>query len=118
MSDLRTYIGNAELFPSLRNWAFFNHAGVAPITRAAAEAMRQFAAQAEEGAYLGTTWYRDVEKLRQSAAALINAHHDEIAFIKNTSEGISIVAGGIDWQWGDRIVTTSVEYPANIYPWM
>ena len=25
---------------------------------------------------------------------------------------------GLDWQWGDRIVTTGVEYPANIYPWM
>jgi selenocysteine lyase/cysteine desulfurase len=38
--------------------------------------------------------------------------------VKNTSEGISIVANGIDWQWGDRVVTTNVEYPANIYPWM
>ena len=23
-----------------------------------------------------------------------------------------------DWKAGDRIVTTNVEYPANIYPWM
>ncbi|MGC4005107.1 MAG: aminotransferase class V-fold PLP-dependent enzyme [Pirellulales bacterium] len=38
--------------------------------------------------------------------------------MKNTSEGISIVANGIDWQWGDLIVTTGIEYPANIYPWM
>jgi selenocysteine lyase/cysteine desulfurase len=49
---------------------------------------------------------------------MINAHRDEIAFIKNTSEGISVVARGIEWQWGDVIVTTGVEYPANIYPWM
>ncbi len=49
---------------------------------------------------------------------MLNCHRDEIAFVKNTSEGISIVANGIDWQWGDRIVTTNVEYPANIYPWM
>jgi cysteine desulfurase / selenocysteine lyase len=49
---------------------------------------------------------------------MINAHRDEIAFVKNTSEGLAMVAGGIDWKPGDRIVTTGVEYPANIYPWM
>jgi len=80
--------------------------------------MRKFATEGEAGAYLATTWYQDIEKLRHSAAELINAHRDEIAFVKNTSEGISIVANGIDWQWGDRIVTTEVEYPANVYPWM
>src|SRR5207248_568925 len=52
------------------------------------------------------------------AAELLNAAAEEVAFVKNTSEGISIVANGIDWQWGDRIVTTGVEYPANIYPWV
>lgn len=118
MIDLKQYIGNAQAFPILRKWDFFNHAGVAPIPHVTAEAIRAFAAQAEEGAYLGTAWYQDIEKLRQSAAAMVNAHRDEIAFVKNTSEGIGIVANGLDWQWGDRIVTTAVEYPANIYPWM
>jgi len=116
--SIADYIGNLREFPVLHHWRFFNHAGVSPLPRVAADAMRTYARQAEEGAYLGTLWYADVERLRQSAAALINAHRDEIAFVKNTSEGISIVANGIDWQWGDRIVTTNVEYPANVYPWM
>jgi selenocysteine lyase/cysteine desulfurase len=116
--DLASAVGNADLFPVLRHWDFYNHAGVAPITGPAATAMRTFAEQAEQGAYLNTRWYADLEALRSLAATLINARKDEIAFVKNTSEGISIVASGIDWQWGDRIVTTTVEYPANIYPWM
>ncbi len=118
MSDLSTHVGNAEQFPILRNWHFFNHAGVCPLPRAAAEAMRKYAAEAENSAYLLGGWYKEIEKLRVSAAELINASQDEIAFVKNTSEGISIVANGLDWQWGDRIVTSAVEYPANIYPWM
>src|SRR3954470_19665361 len=118
MSDLASYIGNAEAFPVLREWEFFNHAGVSVLPRVSADALRRYAAEAESGAYLGTTWYLDVEKLRVLAATLINAHPDEIAFVKNTSEGISIVANGLDWQWGDRIVSSAVEYPANIYPWM
>jgi selenocysteine lyase/cysteine desulfurase len=118
MNAIMEIIGNVDLFPVLRQWAFFNHAGVSPLPAAAADAMRAFAAQAESAAYLSSGWYQEIEKLRQQAAALLDCHRDEIAFVKNTSEGISIVANGIDWQWGDRIVTTNVEYPANIYPWM
>ena len=117
-AELSSLIGNSEAFPVLKHWHFFNHAGVAPLPRVAGEALARYAEQAQQGAYLGTGWYLDIEKLRVAAAALINAHRDEVAFVKNTSEGISIVANGIDWQWGDRIVTTAVEYPANIYPWM
>ncbi|HZZ42034.1 MAG TPA: aminotransferase class V-fold PLP-dependent enzyme [Tepidisphaeraceae bacterium] len=118
MRPIAELVGNEEEFPVLRNWVFLNHAGVCPLPRVAAEALRTYAQQAEAAGYLGAAWYLELEKLRQETAALINAHRDEIAFVKNTSEGLSIVARGIDWQWGDRIVTTNVEYPANVYPWM
>ena len=118
MSELRRYVGNPEAFPILRSWDFFNHAGVAPITQAAADAFKKYANESESGAYLATSWYADVERLRLLAASMIHAHRNEIAFVKNTSEGLSIVASGLDWQWGDRIVTTGIEYPANIYPWI
>jgi selenocysteine lyase/cysteine desulfurase len=118
MNAITDFIGKAELFPILRNWAFFNHAGVSPLPKVAAAAMQAYLAQAQSAGYLSAGWYPEIEKLRQDSAALINAHRDEIAFVKNTSEGISIVASGIDWQYGDRIVTTNIEYPANIYPWM
>ena len=112
------FIGNADEFPVLRHWDFFNHAAVCPLPRAAADALRRFAMQAETIAYIDTGWYRDIGALRQSAAAMINATRDEIAFVKNTSEGLAIVANGVAWNTGDRIVTTAVEYPANVYPWM
>ncbi len=118
MTTIHSYIGNDDAFPILRKWHFFNHAGVSPLPRVAADAISAYATQARDSAYLDNAWYGDVEKLRQTTAALLNAHRDEIAFVKNTSEGISIVAQGIDWQWGDKIVTTAVEYPANVYPWM
>src|SRR4051812_30736739 len=118
MPSLQDYIGNAAEFPVLNSCIFLNHAGVCPLPKVAADALRAYAAQAEQSAYLSATWYHDLEKLRQESASLINAHRDEIAFVKNTSEGLSIVAKGIEWQWGDRIVTTNVESPANVYPWM
>ena len=121
MSELHgidRYIGNDREFPVLRHWDFFNHAAVAPLTAAAASALRGFADQAETVAYIDTGWYREISALRETVARVINATKEEIAFVKNTSEGIAIVAGGVDWTADDRIVTTGVEYPANVYPWM
>lgn len=118
MNPLETLVGNAEAFPVLARRDFFNHAGVAPIPRVAADAIRRYAQQAESDVYLDSGWYREVEITRATASRLINAVPDEVALVKNTGEGLSIVARGIDWQRGDRIVTTAVEYPSNIYPWM
>ncbi len=105
-------------FPILREMAFFNHAGVAPISGPAAEALRQYTQQAVTKAYCGARWYPRAQQVKQSAAQLIGADTpDEIAFVANTSTGISLVAKGLDWKPGDEAVITNVEYPANRYPW-
>lgn len=107
-----------DAFPILRELAFFNHAGVAPISARAAAALRDFATQAEQKAYLKSGWYKRVREIKSLAARLIHARGDEeIAFIPNTSTGISLVARGLAWRPGDQVVITSVEYPANRYPW-
>src|SRR5204862_1541321 len=60
---ISSLIGNSDAFPILRQWDFFNHAGVCPLPRVAADALRKYAQQAEEVAYVETGWYRDTEKL-------------------------------------------------------
>lgn len=105
-------------FSILDHLTFFNHAGVAPISPAAAAALRDYAAHAESRAYVGGGWYRRVKEVKQAAARLINARgHHEIAFVGNTSAGLGLVARGLDWVPGDNVVITAVEYPANRYPW-
>ncbi len=108
----------ADEFPITRSWTFLNHAAVAPISRSAHQAVVEFADQAMHDAYLTGKWYTKIEEVRESAAALIGAKKSEIAFAKNTSEGIAFVAAGLEWQKGDEIVSTSVGYPSMVYPWM
>ena len=105
-------------FPILNHYNFFNHAGVAPIAARAAAAIRLYADQTESAAYLTGKHYRQAETCRQLAAKLINAHPTEIAFVKNTSEGLAFVANGLTWHAGDEIISTAVEYPSNVYPWV
>lgn len=107
-----------DLFPVTKNYNFQNHAGVAPLSRPAAEAMRTYIGELAEEAGIRSGFYRHAEQVRRSAARLINALPEEVTFIKNTTEGIGWVANGLSWNTGDNVVTTNVEFPANVYPWM
>lgn len=104
-------------FPITRNYNFQNHAGVAPICRRAADAARAYLKHAEENAYVKGDFYKHAERVRAQVALLINANPDEVTFTKNTSEGLSLVANGLSWQSGDNVVTSNVEFHANMYPW-
>jgi selenocysteine lyase/cysteine desulfurase len=106
-------------FPVTRELAYLNHAGVAPISTRAQEAIERFSAEATRfGAFHYTRAYdHEIERVRGRAAALLSAQPGEIAFVKNTTEGLGIVAAGLDWRAGDRVVTCDLEYPSNVYPW-
>jgi selenocysteine lyase/cysteine desulfurase len=106
-------------FPVAANLIYLNHAAVAPLPSPVASALAGFAVDARDyGSLHYAKWLQTYENCRLSAARLINAHRDEIAFVKNTSEGISIVANGFRWSPGDRIVAFREEFPSNYYPWL
>jgi selenocysteine lyase/cysteine desulfurase len=105
--------------PASRRWTFLDHAAVAPITERARQVMADWAADvAENGVVTWSAWQRQVEEARRRSGLLLNADPLDIAFIKNTSEGVGIVAEGVRWRDGDNLVTATDEYPANVYPWL
>ena len=105
-------------FPVTSEIIFFDHARVAPLPKRVKQVVTAFI---DDATRFGTahyeTWVLELERTRKKFAELINANRDEIAFVKNTSEGISIVANGFDWQLGDNVVIPDIEFPANVYPW-
>lgn len=105
-------------FPITKSYNFQDHAGVAPLSAPAAEALTAYAQELSTAAYLRGTYYRAVDHFRQAAARLLNAHADEITCVKNTSEGISYVANGIQWLTGDNVISNTMEFPSNFYPWL
>lgn len=60
-----------------------------------------------------------VERTRARFAAMIKVQTDEIAFTKNVSEGLNMVATGLPWEAGDNvIVCPELEHPNNVYCWL
>ncbi len=107
-----------EEFPVTRNRIFFDNARVAPLPLRAAKAAQDFLADStEHGTANYEKWMQKSESARKLFAKLIHADTSEVAFVKNTSEGISIVANGVDWRRGDNVVIPDIEFPANVYPW-
>ena len=104
-------------FPVTRELIFFDHARVAPLPERVRQVVTAFV---DDATRFGTahyeSWIAGIEQSRKNFARLINAGTDEVAFVKNTSEGLSIVANGLDWKSGDNVVIPDIEFPANVYP--
>src|SRR5438128_7677580 len=106
-------------FPVTQRWAFLDHAAVAPLSRRAQNAITAWAADMTLNGDVNLgAWQRRVEEVRGLCARLLNADPLDLAFVKNTSEGVGIVAEGYPWRAGDNVVIAEEEYPANVYPWL
>jgi cysteine desulfurase/selenocysteine lyase len=107
-----------DQFPVTKRLIYLNHAAVAPLCRPAAEAMIGLTSDVlENGSLHYDRWNETYDGVRKSAARLVNASPDELAIVKNTSEGIATIAVGLDWRPGDHLVAFREEFPANQYPW-
>ena len=109
-----------DQFPILAGAPYLNHAAVGPWPRCTTEAVQAFA---EENMRHGSAnfweWVTRENELRQNLAQLTGAaSEDDIALLKNTTEGISMVAWGLDWQPGDNLVLPVGEFPSNRLPWL
>ena len=105
-------------FPVTQHWAFFDHAAVSPISRAAHAALCSWADDVlHHGEVHEPEWEKEIENIRALAAQLLDTSPEWIAFVKNTSEGIGFVAEGYPWKPGDNVVLPADEYPSNVYPW-
>lgn len=107
-----------DQFPVREHLIYLNHAGVTPLCRRAADAMKHLADEARDfGSFHYDHWLAAYDGVRRAAAKLVNGAPADIALVKNTSEGIATIAMGFDWRAGDKIVAFEEEFPANYYPW-
>jgi selenocysteine lyase/cysteine desulfurase len=108
-----------DQFPVAERYRYFDHAGVAPIPQVAADAAWWWA---DRMLRQGKVDYDELEErqetTRAAAAALMGVPAVDVAFIKNTTEGLAFVAAGLDWAPGDRVVVPDLEFPSTLYPWL
>src|SRR6056297_1027697 len=107
-----------ELFPVINRHSWLNHAAISPWPAAVGAAMRGFVEENIAQGPLGYAKWLDTEQsLRVRAAKLFGASEDDLALVKNTSEGLSLIASGLDWRPGDAMVCCAGDFPSNVLAW-
>jgi len=107
-----------EKIPALKNCTHLNCAAVSPPFSDTITEIKNFLKNRGEKANFDFfEWVEELEECRKKVAELVNASKEEIAFMLNTSQGINTVANMIDWERGDNLITSDLEFPSNSVPW-
>ena len=107
--------------PGLKHCSYLNMSYGPKSTPVTDEVVRM-ARYIEEYGTLSKEVMEEIERVYEGArvdvARLLGASTDEVALTRHVSEGINIVATGIDWEPGDEVIVTDEEHPAGSLPWM
>ncbi len=107
-----------QLFPAAKKYVYLNSAAVSPMPSVAVEAVtKQLRDVSENGTINMQDWLDTKKRCRILVAEMLKVKFENIAFLRNTSDGFSTVANGMNWAKGDNIVTFAKEFPANFYAW-
>lgn len=102
-------------FPLVRTLTYFNTGGLGPASQpaltVAEETTRKLQATSEHGHGL-------LAGARAKMAHYFGAQPEEIAFVRNASEGNSIVAAGVKLSAGDEVIFESHAHPGGSFPWL
>lgn len=109
-----------SLFPYLKsNLVYFDHAAVSPFSAPVREAIRSYLdRKTEKELNIFFDVLKTVVETKRRIGRLLNCPGERVAFFDNTSNGLNVVAAGLDWKTGDRIILTDIEFPANVYPFL
>jgi cysteine desulfurase/selenocysteine lyase len=104
-------------FPTLERWTYLDVARKTVPPRCQARAMEAYTRDIYEQAGADAWAATHVAKARAVMAKLLGAKPAEIAFTKNTTEGLNIAAHAFDLKPGDNVVLTDMEHVANLWVW-
>ncbi len=107
-----------EQIPALTKRVHLNSAAVAPLFSETISEIQHFLdSRGTRATFDFSGWLEKIEACRENIAELVNASKEEIAFMLNTSQGINTVANMIEWEKGDTVITSDLEFPSNSIPW-
>jgi len=106
-------------FPIRESCLYLDHAAVCPLPFPVAEAMRRRITDQQLTGYAQLERWRNAElACRHLGGQLMDCAPEDISIIRSTSEGLSFIAEGLEWQPGDEVVVGEEEFAANVAPWL
>jgi len=117
LQDERFWAFVRDQFPLTRDRAYFNTGGLGASPYAVLDAVKAKMDELEQICEVGRTDQLWTE-IKTDAGALLGCDAAELAFMRNTTEAINIVAYGLPWKAGDEVILTTHEHVGNALPWI
>ena len=106
-----------EEFPTLSRWTYLDVARKTVPPRCQERALQEYTRDVYEDAGAGAWATAQVGETRAALAQLLGARPQEIAFTRNTTDGLNLAAHAFDLKPGDNVVLTDMEHAANLWVW-
>ncbi len=99
--------------------AYLNHAAAGALPVATRDALHAAIDDHAERGVLGTAPRElSMPAYRRRIAQFVGGRGDEIAVLRNTGDGATVIAQGLELGPGDEVITGANEFGANAYPWL
>lgn len=106
-----------EAFVGLEGVTHLCTGGESPWLKAHEEVYAEFARLKSGGDEGRRLVYARGEACREKLGRLWGVPARRVAFMPSAAEGMSWLARGLEWQPGDNVVTTNLEFPSVAYAW-
>ncbi len=109
-----------KLFPHLQtDQIYFNHAALGPWSTLVLDRIKEYM---DERSGLNVMNFESFVKwnfgAKEKLAKLLGTSTTRLSWVDNVANGLSILAQGLDWNFGDRIILNDIEFPSNVYPFL
>ena len=104
-----------QQFPLQEDLIYMNNGGLGPSPYQVIETIKSQMLKWES---ISETGHGLVASVHEKAAKFFNCGTDEIAFTRNATEGMNIIARGIPLKKGDEVLMTTHEHPGGAIPWL
>jgi selenocysteine lyase/cysteine desulfurase len=111
-------IPNKDKFPQTREYTYLNTAAEGLLSTDSREALADYIQAKSKGSINRPKLYEVEAETTELATKFLEAPAGSVTFLANATEGLNLLANSLDWEEGDEVLITDLEFPSNVITWL
>lgn len=111
-------IPTKDKFPQTREYTYLNTAAEGLLSTDSQEALLEYARAKSRGSINRPKHYEIEAETVGLATEFLGAPEGSVTFLANATEGLNLLANSLEWEEGDEVVITDLEFPSNVITWL
>jgi cysteine desulfurase/selenocysteine lyase len=111
-------IPTKDKFPQTREYTYLNTAAEGLLSTDSQEAVAEYIRAKSRGSINRPKLYEVEAETVGLATQFLGAPEGSVTFLANATEGLNLLANSLEWEEGDEVVITDLEFPSNVITWL